>query len=126
MKLARMVSGTSVCFLCRASLHKRIGFDFVLWVMWFVFPAFSNAACLPILSCFLYAAERNLAEAEKIPGFTLQLLQVVASATSAADGPIRQGAAVQFKNIVKKGWDTNSEVRMTDYGAVQFLSGFRT
>lgn len=91
-----------------------------------MFPAFSNAACLPILSCFLYAAEHNLAEAEKIPGFTLQLLQVVASASSAADALIRQAAAVQFKNIVKKGWDTNSEVRMTHYRAVQCLSGFCT
>jgi len=54
------------------------------------------------------AAENNLSVAQKISGHPLTVLSLVAS-SDVANGAIRQAAAVHFKNIVKKGWDTNAE-----------------
>lgn len=53
-------------------------------------------------------AEKHLDEALKISGHPLQVLQIVANATTAEE-PIQQAAAVHFKNVVKKGWDTNND-----------------
>ena len=58
---------------------------------------------------FLLPAERALNEAQKHPGHPLQVLQIIANATP-SEGAMRQAAAVHFKNVVKKGWDTNQEV----------------
>jgi len=54
------------------------------------------------------AAERQLNEASKISGHPLLVLRLVAS-SDAADAAVRQSAAVHFKNIVKKGWNPDSE-----------------
>lgn len=53
-------------------------------------------------------AESHLAEAQKIPGHPLLVLRLVAS-SDAADAPVRQAAAVHFKNIVKKSWDDHND-----------------
>jgi hypothetical protein len=58
---------------------------------------------------FVSAAERNLNEAQKLQGHSLQVLHIVAS-DNAADAAVRQAAAVHFKNLCKNGWDTNSDV----------------
>jgi hypothetical protein len=50
-----------------------------------------------------------LTEARKVEGHPLQVLQIVASSDH-ANQAIRQAAAVHFKNIVKKGWDSEAEV----------------
>jgi exportin-2 (importin alpha re-exporter) len=39
----------------------------------------------------------------------LEVLRLIVASTNASDGPVRQAAAVHFKNIIKKGWDTESE-----------------
>eukprot|EP00581_Thalassiosira_minuscula_P013061 CAMPEP_0183727082 /NCGR_PEP_ID=MMETSP0737-20130205/24807_1 /TAXON_ID=385413 /ORGANISM="Thalassiosira miniscula, Strain CCMP1093" /LENGTH=929 /DNA_ID=CAMNT_0025958619 /DNA_START=28 /DNA_END=2817 /DNA_ORIENTATION=- len=51
-------------------------------------------------------AERALLAARPTPGHALAVLRVVSesSGNNAADLPIRQAAAVHFKNMVKKGW----------------------
>ena len=66
-------------------------------------------------SLFLkFSAERHLTEARKVEGHPLQVLQIVASSDH-ANQAIRQAAAVHFKNIVKKGWDTEAEVSSCYY-----------
>ena len=55
------------------------------------------------------AAEKQLGEAQKVPGHPMAILQLIES-SAAADAPVRQAAAVHFKNIVKKGWDEAHEV----------------
>lgn len=54
-------------------------------------------------------AEKALKDASKHPGHSLQVLQVVATSNTPQESAIRQAAAVHFKNLVKKGWDTESE-----------------
>jgi exportin-2 (importin alpha re-exporter) len=54
-----------------------------------------------------FAAEQNLVALQKTPGFSISLLELVASAH--AQPAIRQGAAVNFKNTIKKGWDVENE-----------------
>jgi len=54
------------------------------------------------------AAEDNLNRAQKVSSHPLTVLRLVAS-SDIADPAIRQAAAVHFKNIVKKGWDTDAE-----------------
>lgn len=61
------------------------------------------------LSQLIFAAEKNLSQAQKTTGHPLQVLQIVANATP-AESAIQQAAAVHFKNVVKKGWDTSLEV----------------
>ena len=59
-------------------------------------------------------AEKHLSEAVKVAGHPLQVLQIVANTSpnpSPAEAAVRQASAVHFKNVVKKGWDTNQEVR---------------
>lgn len=53
------------------------------------------------------AAEARLSEGQKSQGYPLELLKLVASAE--CEDVIRQAAAVNFKNAIKKGWDTNRE-----------------
>ena len=44
------------------------------------------------------------------------MLQLIASLDGNSANPaIRQAAAVHFKNIVKKGWDTEAEVRTASF-----------
>jgi exportin-2 (importin alpha re-exporter) len=57
---------------------------------------------------FHATAEGHLKASQKSPGHLLEVLRLVAS-SDAADAPVRQAAAVHFKNTVKKGWDVNSE-----------------
>lgn len=64
-------------------------------------------------SCFLlllFLAEAQLSGLTKTPGYPLQLLEIVASNNNAPP-PVRQASAVQFKNLVKHGWDETKEVR---------------
>lgn len=56
-----------------------------------------------------YAAEKQLLDAQEIPGYPLQVLRLVASADP-NNSAVRLAAAIHFKNIVKKGWDVNREV----------------
>mmetsp|Transcript_22644 Transcript_22644/g.47061 ORF Transcript_22644/g.47061 Transcript_22644/m.47061 type:complete len:1004 (+) Transcript_22644:128-3139(+) len=52
-------------------------------------------------------AENALLASQTAPGHCITVLRLVAS-NEAADGPVRQAAAVHFKNMVKKGWAPNS------------------
>ena len=66
------------------------------------------------ISILCIVAEKQLGEAVKVPGHPLQVLQIVANTSpnpSPAEAAVRQASAVHFKNVVKKGWDTNQEVR---------------
>ena len=54
------------------------------------------------------SAERLLTESRRNAAHALEVLRLVAS-SNASDSPVRQAAAVHFKNIIKKGWDTESE-----------------
>lgn len=54
---------------------------------------------------------------QKVPGHVSSVLQLVANLTGPADAPVRQGAAVHFKNLVKKGWDTSRQRQPTEDGA---------
>ena len=58
-------------------------------------------------------AERALLTAQSAPGHALAVLRVVSGAQSgnavSADLPVRQAAAVHFKNMVKGGWAPNDE-----------------
>lgn len=68
-------------------------------------------ACLVMAhTSSLCSAERALNEAQKVSGHPLQILQIVANADASAIA-VRQAAAVHFKNVVKKAWDTSQEVR---------------
>mmetsp|Transcript_61393 Transcript_61393/g.73848 ORF Transcript_61393/g.73848 Transcript_61393/m.73848 type:complete len:977 (+) Transcript_61393:114-3044(+) len=58
-------------------------------------------------------AERNLTEVQKLPGFSLQILNLVASVTNPN---IRLSAAVIFKNFVKHNWDANSDSAAIEIG----------
>ena len=55
-------------------------------------------------------AEEHLNGLTKTPGYPLQILEIVASNNNAPP-PVRQAAAVQFKNLVKHGWDESKDVR---------------
>ena len=57
---------------------------------------------------FLHSAEKQLAEAVKVPGHPMAILQLIESPDT--EFAVRQAAAVHFKNIVKKGWDEADEV----------------
>lgn len=52
-------------------------------------------------------AENALLASQTAPGHCITVLRLVAS-NDAADGPVRQAAAVHFKNMAKKGWAPNS------------------
>mmetsp|Transcript_11110 Transcript_11110/g.12872 ORF Transcript_11110/g.12872 Transcript_11110/m.12872 type:complete len:995 (+) Transcript_11110:161-3145(+) len=54
-------------------------------------------------------AERLLNDASKTAGHHMEVLRLVASMEEADKVAIRQAAAVHFKNVIKKGWDENSE-----------------
>lgn len=61
-------------------------------------------------------AERLLSDSTKNPRHALEVLRLIASMDGNNANPaIRQAAAVHFKNIVKKGWDTESEVSNGKY-----------
>jgi exportin-2 (importin alpha re-exporter) len=49
-------------------------------------------------------AERALLAAQSSPGHALAILRIVSSSSGIDDLPVRQAAAVHFKNMVKKGW----------------------
>lgn len=53
-------------------------------------------------------AERALLMAQASPGHALTVLRLISS-NDAADGPVRQSAAVHFKNMVKKGWEPDPD-----------------
>jgi len=67
-------------------------------------------------------AERALLAAQSSPGHALAVLRVVSTSSTGngSDLPIRQSAAVHFKNMVKKGWTPNDEDDH-DGGKPQFL-----
>jgi exportin-2 (importin alpha re-exporter) len=54
-----------------------------------------------------FTAEQHLETLRKAPGFPISLLELVASAQNPPS--IRQAAAVNFKNTIKKGWDIENE-----------------
>ena len=54
-------------------------------------------------------AEASLLQARSTQGHALAVLRVVSTSSSSNDMPIRQGAAVHFKNMVKKGWAPDPE-----------------
>lgn len=53
-------------------------------------------------------AEKQLLKAEKIPGYPLQVLRLVASADP-ANASVRLAAVILFKNIAKKAWPMDSD-----------------
>ena len=53
-------------------------------------------------------AERALLSSQTSPGHSLAVLRLMAS-NDAVDGPVRQAAAVHFKNMIKKGWNPDDE-----------------
>ncbi len=63
-------------------------------------------------------AERSLLAAQSSPGHALAVLRIVNSvgSTSGGDGglPVRQAAAVHFKNMVKKGWAPSADDDQVD------------
>jgi len=61
-------------------------------------------------------AERALLASQTSPGHALTVLRLISS-NDAADGPVRQSAAVHFKNMVKKGWAPDPD----DADAKKFL-----
>ena len=65
-------------------------------------------------------AESALLAARSSPGHALAVLRVVSvsSSGSSNDLPVRQSAAVHFKNMVKKGWAPDED---DDAGTQQFL-----
>ena len=65
-------------------------------------------------------AERALLAAQSLPGHALTVLRVVSTSlgNNNADLPVRQSAAVHFKNMVKKGWAPDEE---EDHDGKQFL-----
>ena len=54
-------------------------------------------------------AEKQLADAKKVPGHPMAILQLIESSTAAEDS-VRQAAAIHFKNFIKKSWDEAHEV----------------
>ena len=61
------------------------------------------------------AAESQLKSLRTTPGHALSVLRLISTATdSPSDMPVRQAAAVHFKNLVKKGWapDEDDESRI--------------
>lgn len=54
-------------------------------------------------------AERALLTAQTSAGHALAVLRVVSTSTGNNDLPIRQAAAVHFKNMVKKGWSPDDD-----------------
>jgi len=65
--------------------------------------ALMSASVSPFVS-----AEERLKAAQATPGHPLEVLRLIAS-SDAADAAVRQAAAVNFKNIIKKGWDVHRE-----------------
>lgn len=72
-----------------------------------ILPSF----CSHVIAPYTFQAERQLNEAQKIPGHSLQVLQLVANA-NAAEADVRQAAAIHFKNVVKNGWNTEVSVKL--------------
>ena len=68
-------------------------------------------------------AENQLSEALKQPGHPLEVLRLVADA-NAAQPPVRQAAAVHFKNLVNKGWDESKDVSHRFRGYSKILCNF--
>ncbi|KAL9181039.1 hypothetical protein ACHAXT_009844 [Thalassiosira profunda] len=63
-------------------------------------------------------AEAALLSARSAPGHALAVLRVVSESTNGpSDLPVRQSAAVHFKNMVKKGWAPDED----DPGGKQFV-----
>jgi exportin-2 (importin alpha re-exporter) len=73
----------------------------------FYFPALSPCLSFYILN---FVAEQQLEEAQKIDGYPLKVLQIVANA-NVPNPAVRQAAAVHFKNIVKNGWDEQNKTK---------------
>ena len=70
---------------------------------------FSPRGTLPLnLLLTLLTAEDHLLAAQSSPGHLLQLLHIIAT-PSGTDAAVVQAAAVRFKNVVSKGWDTHRE-----------------
>ena len=55
-------------------------------------------------------AEKQLADAKKVPGHPMAILQLIEGGGTAADEAVRQAAAIHFKNFIKKSWDEAHEV----------------
>ena len=74
-----------------------------------------HAQTITLTHFFLFGpiAERTLTEQRKTQGHSLQVLQIVASSDN-GNPTIRQAAAVHFKNIVKKGWDSENAVGISN------------
>mmetsp|Transcript_36824 Transcript_36824/g.77254 ORF Transcript_36824/g.77254 Transcript_36824/m.77254 type:complete len:992 (-) Transcript_36824:111-3086(-) len=70
-------------------------------------------------------AEAALISAKTTPGHALSVLKVVSISSTPqnpnADMPIRQSAAVHFKNMVKKGWVKDEDYEVDSAGTKQFL-----
>ena len=66
-------------------------------------------------------AEAQLNAGLPNPDHPLDVLKLIAS-SDAADAPVRQAAAVHFKNIVKRGWDESNDVSPHRIGDARLLS----
>lgn len=54
-------------------------------------------------------AEKQLLEISRLPGHPMHCLQIVSQCVNPQDAPIRQAAAVHFKNLVKNYWDEEKD-----------------
>jgi exportin-2 (importin alpha re-exporter) len=56
------------------------------------------------------AGEAMLAQAERAPGFTMCMLKLMEVNSAPDQRPVRQGAAVYFKNFVKNNWSADDGI----------------
>ncbi|KAL7519691.1 hypothetical protein ACHAWX_004448 [Stephanocyclus meneghinianus] len=55
------------------------------------------------------ASEQTLLQAQSAPGHALVVLRLISELTLPDATPVRQAAAVHFKNLVKKGWEPDED-----------------
>ena len=103
----------------RTSRTLRLAHGNAYIVSWWFCTIFRGSA-LAFYSSFLFfflsqwhakilPAEKQLADAKKVPGHPMAILQLIESST-AAEESVRQAAAIHFKNFIKKSWDEAHEV----------------
>lgn len=62
----------------------------------------------------VHTAEAAIGEAEKRPGFSVSLLQIVATETYGATA--RLASALYFKNYIKRNWTVGSQLLSCGFG----------
>lgn len=66
-------------------------------------------------------AEEQLSQAQKVSGHPLEVLRLIANKNE-TDANVQQAAAVHFKNIVKKGWNEDAEVRYSLMSMIHYYA----